>query len=115
MVTVEALDKKEAHYQGSIIKRIGHLPAGAVGSSQNPGVVDDGTTAPPAARRSDEAESHLVGKLIRHCVLAIGNATSNRWLRDPVTRTLKQVLRQESSGHGGKSQSQDHENLHADR
>jgi len=54
----------------------------------------------------------MVGELVSHGDLAVGDATGDRWARDPVTRMERSDLGQEPSGGGGQSQNQNYENLH---
>jgi len=59
-------------------------------------------------------ESHLVGELVDHGVVSVGDATLNGRNCGPVTRMHVRDLGQEPSGGGGDGQEQDCEDLHAD-
>lgn len=84
-------------------------------SSENPGVVDDGTTAPPAAAGAGEAESHLVGELARSGGLAVGDATLDLGHGGQVTGMDRHLLGQQTGGSGGQSQGEDYEHFHDGR
>jgi len=86
-----------------------------VGSGQHPGVVDDGSTAPPAAAGAGEAESHLVGELAGGGGLAVGDATLDRGHRGQVTGVDGHLLGQQTGGGGGQGQSEDNEHFHDGR